>query len=151
MRHASKLERNACVTPRPHVVVLMATGGLGGAERSMVSLIKSSTAALRYTLLLPEDGELGQVAVAAGADALVVPWPRRVMALGERSGLPHPTVLLRAAPAFWSAVGRVAAQIQALRPDIFVTNGIKPHAIGSLALRKFPGLPLVSYLRDSLE
>ena len=139
------------VTPRPHVVVLMATGRLGGAERSMVSLIKSSTAALRYTLLLPEDGELGQVAVAAGADALVVPWPRRVIALGERSGLPHPTALLRAAPAFWSAVGRVAAEIQSLRPDIFVTNGIKPHVIGSLALRTFQGLPLVWYLRDSLE
>jgi glycosyltransferase involved in cell wall biosynthesis len=36
-----------------------------------------------------------------------------------------------------------AAQIQSMRPDILVTNGIKPHVIGAIALRKFPGLPLV--------
>jgi glycosyltransferase involved in cell wall biosynthesis len=139
------------VTPRSHVVVLMATGRLGGAERSMVSLIKSTTAALRFTLLLPEFGELGQVAAAAGVDALVIPWPRRVMALGERSGLPRPTALLRAVPAFWSAVARLAAHVESLRPDVFVTNGIKPHVMGALALRRFPRLPLVWYLRDSLE
>ncbi len=139
------------MTPRPHVVVLMATGRLGGAERSMVSLIKSSTAARRFTLLLPEPGELGRVAAAAGAEALVVPWPHRVMTLGERSGLPHPTALLRAVPPFWSAVARVAAQVHSLRPDVFVTNGIKPHVMGALALRKFPGVPLVWYLRDSLD
>ena len=137
--------------PRPHVVVLMATGRLGGAERSMVSLIKSSTAARRFTLLLPEAGELAQVAAAAGADALVVPWPPRVIALGERSGLPGPTALLRAVPPFWSAVTRVAGHIQSLRPDVFVTNGIKPHVMGALALRTFPGVPLVWYLRDSLD
>ena len=129
----------------------MATGRLGGAERSMLSLIKSSTTALRFTLLLPEHGELGQAAIASGADALVVPWPRRVIVLGERGGLPRPTVLLRAAPAFWRGVARVAGLVDSLRPDIFVTNGIKPHVMGTLALRGFPGLPLVWYLRDSLE
>src|SRR5580765_2218383 len=139
------------VTPRSHVVVLMATGHLGGAERSMVSLIKSTATALRFTLLLPESGELGQVAAANGADALVVPWPRRVMAVGERSGLPRPTALLRAVPPFWSAVARLAARVESLRPDVFVTNGIKPHVMGALALRRFPRLPLVWYLRDSLE
>jgi glycosyltransferase involved in cell wall biosynthesis len=137
--------------PRPHVVVLMATGRLGGAERSMVSLIRSTTTALRFTLLLPESGELDQVAAAAGADALVVPWPRRVLALGERSGLPRPAALVRAVPPFWSAVGRLAALVRSLRPDVFVTNGIKPHVMGALAARRVPGLPLVWYLRDSLE
>ena len=160
MRHATKPERrrshdgvlpDPCVTPRPHVVVLMATGRLGGAERSMVSLIKSSTAARRFTLLLPEPGELGPVAAAAGAEALVVPWPPRVIALGERSGLPGPAALLRAVPPFWTAVTRVAAHVRSLRPDVLVTNGIKPHVLGALALERLPGVPLVWYLRDSLD
>jgi len=129
----------------------MATGRLGGAERSMVSLIKSSTATRRFTLLLPEPGELGRVAASAGAETLVVPWPPRVIALGERSGLPSPAALARAVPPFWSAVTRVAALVQSLRPDVFVTNGIKPHVMGALALRKFPGVPLLWYLRDSLD
>ena len=139
------------MTPPLHVVVLMATGRLGGAERSMVSLVSSSTPALRFTLLLPEEGELGTAATAAGADVRVVPWPGRVMTLGERSGLPHPALLVRAAPAFWSAASRVAAQVHALRPDVFVTNGIKPHVMGALALWTFPHVPLVWYLRDSVE
>jgi glycosyltransferase involved in cell wall biosynthesis len=139
------------VTSRPHVVVLMATGRLGGAERSMVSLITRSATNRRFTLLLPEAGELGQVAAAAGADALVVPWPSRILALGERSGLPRPTTLVRAVRPFWSAVARVAALVESLRPDVVVTNGIKPHVMGALALRKLPAVPLVWYLRDSLE
>jgi len=160
MRPATRLKRrrnhdgvlpDPRVTPRPHVVVLMATGRLGGAERSLVSLIKSSTAARRFTLLLPEPGELGPVAAAAGAAPLVVPWPPRVIALGERSGLPGPAALVRAVPPFRNAVARVAALVQSLRPDVFVTNGIKPHVMGALALRKFPGVPLVWYLRDSLD
>lgn len=129
----------------------MATGHLGGAERSLVSLIKSSTTARRFTLLLPELGELGVAAAEAGADTRVVPWPSRVIALGERSGLPHPTALARAVAPFWRAVARVAAHVGSLRPDLVVTNGIKPHVIGTLALRKFPTVPLVWYLRDSLE
>jgi glycosyltransferase involved in cell wall biosynthesis len=129
----------------------MATGRLGGAERSLISLIKCSTTARRFTLLLPELGELGGAAAAAGADTIVVPWPSRVIALGERSGLPHPAALACAVAPFWSAVTRVAAQVQSLRPDVVVTNGIKPHVMGTLALRKFPRVPLVWYLRDSLE
>jgi glycosyltransferase involved in cell wall biosynthesis len=129
----------------------MATGRLGGAERSMISLIKSSTASRRFTLLLPQPGELMPVAAAAGVESFVVPWPDRVIALGERSGLPRSTTLLRAVAPFWTAVRRVAAHVRALQPDVFVTNGIKPHVMGALALKGFPDVPLVWYLRDSLE
>jgi glycosyltransferase involved in cell wall biosynthesis len=129
----------------------MAGSRLGGAERSMLSLIKSSGPGLRFTLVLPQAGELEHIAVDAGARVKVLPWAPRLLDLGERSGVPGPTALVGAVPALERAVTRLRALVASLNPDILVTSGIKPHVIGALALRAFRDLPLVWYLRESMD
>jgi glycosyltransferase involved in cell wall biosynthesis len=133
------------------VAALMASGDLGGAERSLLALIASAGAASRVTLLLPAGGDLQDAAAAAGVEARVVPWPARLLALGERGGAPGLTTLAAVMPAIRAAAARVRAEVVALRPDALVTNGVKPHVVGTLAARGLARLPLVWYLRESLE
>jgi len=140
------------VTAPTRIAVLMGTARRGGgAERSMISLVKHAPPTLAFTLILPEEGELRHVATAAGAAVRVVPWPRRVMTLGERGGMPNPLRLVAAIPAFVTAAARVAAAIRDVGPDVLITNGIKPHMLGTMAARRVPRLPLIWYLRDSTD
>jgi len=137
--------------PATHVVVLVASSHLGGAERSLLSLVRRAAGAMRFTLLLPEAGELAGDAEQAGAAAWVTPWPARLLALGERSGRPSLATLASAMPAVRRAARAVRERVEALKADVLVTNGIKPHLIGALALSRRPDLPLVWYLRESTE
>jgi len=41
--------------------------------------------------------------------------------------------------------------MERLSPDVVVTNGIKPHFVGSLAAGRRPRWPVIWYLRDSLD
>lgn len=137
--------------PPTHVAVLVAGSLLGGAERSLLSLVRHAAGEMRFTVLMPEAGELADDAAQAGADAWVTPWPARVLALGERSGRPSLTTLVSAVPAVRRAARAVRERIEAIEADVLVTNGIKPHLIGALALSGRPDLPLVWYLRESTE
>jgi glycosyltransferase involved in cell wall biosynthesis len=133
-----------------HVAVVMAGSHLGGAERSLLSLVQS-TASLSFTLIVPEDGELAAAAVSSGAEVRVQPWADRLLTLGERSGRPSVARLGSVLPAVRDAAGRLRDLLRSLAPDVVVTNGVKPHALGSLALRTLPAVPLVWYLRESME
>lgn len=134
-----------------HVAVLMAGSDLGGAERSLLSLVRSAAGAMRFTLLLPAAGELSHEARAAGAGYCLAPWPARLLALGERSGPPSLATLAGAVPAIRRAALVVRERLDAIRADVLVTNGIKPHVVGALAVRGRPGVPLIWYLRESSE
>jgi len=137
--------------PRTHVAVLVAGGHLGGAERSLLSLVERASGDMRFTLLLPQAGELAGDAAKAGADTLVTPWPARLLALGERSGRPSLATLARASAAVRRAAHAVRERVENIQADVLVTNGIKPHLIGALALARRSDLPLVWYLRESTE
>jgi glycosyltransferase involved in cell wall biosynthesis len=137
--------------PPTHVAILVAGSHLGGAERSLLSLVVRAAGRMRFTLLLPEAGELADEAHRAGAGASVTPWPERLLALGERSGGPGLATLARAVPAVRQAARAVRERVESVEADVLVTNGIKPHLIGALALARRPDLPLVWYLRESTE
>jgi glycosyltransferase involved in cell wall biosynthesis len=137
--------------PLTHVAVLVAGSHLGGAERSLLSLIRRAASEMRFTLLMPEAGELADHAERSGAAVSVTPWSPRLLALGERSGGPSPAVLAGAVPAVWQAARAVRQRVEAVRADVLVTNGIKPHMIGALASSGRPDLPLIWYLRESTE
>lgn len=136
---------------RRHVAVVMAANHLGGAERSLLALVRHANPFARFTVLVPEDGELTADAAAAGAVVRVADWPRELLAIGEQSGRPGVVRLSAAFPRLAIATARVRRLITALDPDVVVTNGIKPHVIGTLVALSSPRLPLVWYLRESLE
>jgi len=136
---------------RLHIVVLTTLAELGGAERSLLELVRRLTPELRFTLVLPEDGPLASVACEAGASVELVRWPRVLSGLGERARRRiGPVALVRAAasaPGVLAALGRT---IRRLEPDAVVTNGIKAHVLGAL-VRRSSGTPLVWYAREGLE
>jgi glycosyltransferase involved in cell wall biosynthesis len=135
----------------PHVVALATLAELGGAERSLVELVRHTGDRLRWTVVLPDAGPLADAAVAAGAASRVVPWPASVAGLGERSA--GSAVLGRAlragagAPRLWA---RLAREARALAPDVVVTNGIKAHVLGAAMAGRI-GAPVVWYAREGLE
>jgi glycosyltransferase involved in cell wall biosynthesis len=137
--------------PPIHVAILVAGSHLGGAERSLLSLVIRAAGTMRFTLLVPAAGELADEARRAGVGVAVTPWPARLLALGERSGGPSLAALARAVPAVRQAARAVREQLEAIGADVLITNGIKPHLLGALALSRRPDLPLVWYLRDSTE
>lgn len=135
----------------PHAAVLVAGNHLGGAERSLLSLVRRAAGEMRFTLLLADGSELAADAERAGAGVCLTPWPARLLALGERSGGASLAGLARAVPAVRQAARAVRDSVTAVKADVLVTNGIKPHVIGALALSRRPDLPLIWYLRDSTE
>lgn len=137
--------------PRPHVAILAATGALGGAERSLVALISAAAGEMRFTVLLPEAGELGPEAASAGASVRVTPWSRSLLELGERNGSHVWPRLTTVMPALWQAVRTLRKSVAEIAPDVVVTNGIKPHLVGALAVGRSAAWPLIWYLRESLE
>lgn len=136
---------------RPHVAVLMAASHLGGAERSLLALVRHASAFVRFTLILPADGELAAHATAAGAAVHVAEWPRELLTLGEQSARPGIIRLSTVFPRLATVTARVRRVIATLDPDVLVTNGIKPHVIGTLVAMSSPRLPLIWYLRESVE
>jgi glycosyltransferase involved in cell wall biosynthesis len=139
------------MTPaRAHVVVLSPTAAFGGAERSLIELVRRAPAAARFTIVVPAPGPLAEQARGAGAAVEIVPWPRRLLGLGERArGAPPVGSLSAAAVAMPPFVLRLRRRLVALAPTVLVSNGIKAHVLAALA--RPTGVPVIWYGREGLE
>ena len=133
-----------------HVVTLATFGGLGGAERSLVELVRRAGDDLRFTVLVPEDGPLVAAVRDAGGTCRVVPWPDALLRLGERAGRKSVVQLVRAAASVGILRTRMQAELARLAPDVLLTNGVKAHGVGAL-LRPQLASPLVWYAREGVE
>jgi glycosyltransferase involved in cell wall biosynthesis len=135
----------------PRVLVLATLARLGGAERSLLELVRRLRDALAFTIVLPEDGPLAAAAETAGAEVRIVPWPDALAELGERTRSGGRLVALaRAAATIGVLRIRLRAEIDRLAPDVVLTNGIKAHVLGALACDRTDA-PLVWYAREGLE
>lgn len=123
---------------------------LGGSERSLLDIMISLRAArpdIEPRLLLFEDGELAEVARAAGIEVDIEALPDGLRELGEAKrdgGLPAGFDVLKAlftAPGFVAAFRR---RVRHLAPEIVHTNGMKAHLMAPLV----PNRGLVVHLRD---
>lgn len=138
---------------RLRIAVLEPIAHAGGAEISMLELVRNLGGDPQFVLILPEDGPLRAKALAAGAEVRILQWPARLMKAGERSGKSAVTKVVGAmlgGLALPRLAVRLAHLLDELRADILVTNGIKAHILGAvaqLAARR----PLLWYLRDSME
>ena len=135
----------------PRVLVLATLSGLGGAERSLLELVRRLRDDLAFTLIVPDDGPLVAAARAAGADVRIVPWPAAFATIGERARRPGAVLgALRAASTLGVLRIRLRAEIDRLAPAVVVTNGLKAHVLGALACSG-TDVPLVWYAREGLE
>ncbi|MCX5796863.1 MAG: glycosyltransferase family 4 protein [Elusimicrobia bacterium] len=135
------------------IAVLEAISHLGGAEISLLELVRKLKGDFAFTLILPEDGPLRQKALAAGAEVRILAWPDRLMRLGERACRFSAMTLGRAALAVGAIPGfarGLSALLDEIGADVLLTNGIKSHILGAAATRG-SRRPLIWYLRDGLE
>lgn len=140
------------------IVYLSPAAQLGGAERALLDLIASVRAAdpsLEQTVVSLTPGPLLERARGLGVRALTELAPAALLRLGE-SGLRGPGRLRRAPgtalDALQAAAGagrylrRLARLLEALAPAVVHTNGLKAHALGTLA--RPAGATLAWHVRD---
>ncbi|MCK6553702.1 glycosyltransferase family 4 protein [Candidatus Binatia bacterium] len=132
-----------------HVAFLNPVADIGGAEISLLELLRRLDGNPRTTVLLPEDGPLRQRLAEIGVQSRIVPWPARLMGFGERAGLSGLAGALSAVSALPLLLHRLRRTLAGLDADCLVTNGIKSHVIGA-AVTKGLHTPMVWYLRDGL-
>jgi glycosyltransferase involved in cell wall biosynthesis len=137
------------------VLFLTGSGGLGGAERSLLDVMASlrqAEPALTLELLAAASGPLLERAEAVGVAASVLPLPPSLARLGETDVAGSGAGLARMIPRLAAAavpvaryVARLRRAIAAAAPDVVHTNSLKMHVLGSWACR---GPALVWHLHD---
>jgi glycosyltransferase involved in cell wall biosynthesis len=130
-----------------HVLYLNPSGKLGGAEASLLNLLRGLRELhpdWRLSLLLGEDGELAINAIALGAEVQVLPLPKALGHAGDHA----PQKLFRAALATWRYRSLLHEAIKKIQPDVIHTNGFKMHLLGAWSPRQERKTALVCHLHD---
>jgi glycosyltransferase involved in cell wall biosynthesis len=135
---------------------------VGGAERSLLDLLASLRQAdpsIELHLTTPAAGPLTAEAERLGVRVSALPMPEAVSRMGDsalrgrgrwRAAL---ALLLGGLPAAWAGWGyvrRLRGLVEALRPDVIHSNGMKFHLLTGLAARRERTPPVVWHLRDFL-
>ncbi len=136
--------------PLPRVAVLCVLSGMGGAEFSLLELVRHLRGAYEFHLIVPGEGPLKERAEAAGARVWILDWPEALAGAGETAGRPGVGRLLRSAVCLPAFTRKLSKLLDEIRPEAFITNAVKAHVIGAL-VRKRKDVPLVWYMRDGLE
>ena len=131
-----------------HFVAINPSSAAGGAEISLLELLRRLRHNARVSVILPADGEFRKSCEEAGIQVHILEWPERLIKIGETSML---SSLSRISTA--SAILRTARALRTclrqLQPDVVLSNGLKAHMLGALACRS--DYLLVWYLREGLE
>ena len=133
------------------VAFLSASGRIGGAERALLDLLASLSAAepeWDLHLVVAGEGPLATEAKALGVTLHPLRMPALLEALGDAGGsraalLPRLAV---AGPAGALWLRRLRALLHSIRPDVVHSNGFKMHVAGALALPD--GCRLVWHVHD---
>jgi glycosyltransferase involved in cell wall biosynthesis len=143
------------------ITFLSPVGVVGGAERVLLAAIRGAREHLPITRLravLFADGPLRAEIERLGADVTVVPLPTRLAGLGDTSMSGRGMVLavariglaaLGESPAAVGFVRQLRAVLRHQSPDLIHSNGLKSHALSSLACPR--GVPLLWHLHDFLS
>ena len=136
------------------VLYVNPTGGLGGSERSLFDLLVSlerSRLHVKKKVVLLADGELARRIRELGIEVEVQPLPEALAMLGEYArgdSRPRRHTLWRGAFSALSHTLAFRRSVQAFRPDIVHTNGMKAHLLAALAV---PDVPRIVHLRDFIS
>ncbi len=131
-----------------HLVAIASTANMGGAEASLIELIRRLNRKICVSVVLPADGELRICCEQAGLEVRIVPWPESLAKIGESSMVRS---LLRISTVFhvMKTIRALRACLREMNADLVITNGLKAHMLGALACRS--ERLLLWYLREGLE
>lgn len=139
------------------IAFLNPVGGLGGAEQSLLRLlrvVRKHSPETNCRLLIGSDGPLMDEARALGVDAERLPMPRPIARLGDSGlrgrGVTGKLRLLATVPAAGFATLRTVRWMRNWLakhpPDLIHSNGMKTHLLSALA--RPSGTPLIWHIRD---
>lgn len=134
----------------PEIAVLNSTAELGGAEISLIELLRRSKENFEFHLILPEEGPLRKKAEEVGVRVWKIPWDEKIMQLGEVNKKLNFLKILQTALLIHPLAKEVSRLLCDIKAEILITNGIKSHIIGAISHKEYP-IPLMWYLRDGLE
>ena len=124
------------------VLVVNHAPQVGGAERSMLSLLDGLGADVEAVLACPDGGPLATLARGRGHETVTIRAAAGSLQL-------HPSGTARAVRDILVAARQVAAHARRLDADVLHANSIRAGLVTGLAGR-FTGLPTVVHLRDRL-
>lgn len=144
------------------IAYLNPAGGLGGAERCLLSMLRATreaAPAAELHLLVLSDGPLLREAERLGVRTKSVPMPSAMAQMGD-SGLREGKGRLRrslglawhaltATPGFVGYVKQLRHLVAALRPQLIHSNGIKTHLLSRLVAPR--NTPVVWHVHDFLS
>jgi glycosyltransferase involved in cell wall biosynthesis len=131
--------------------VLCAIAGMGGAEFSLLELVKHLRDSYEFHLIIPGEGPFQRHAEAAGAKVWILPWPEAISARARPPCMPEWLKILRAASSlrpFTRLSFGLAGRNSAVGVYHQRCQGAH-HRRASSASRKH--VPLIWYMRDGLE
>ncbi|MFQ5745404.1 MAG: glycosyltransferase family 4 protein, partial [Acidobacteriota bacterium] len=143
-----------------NILYLNPSGNLGGAERSLLTLmaaVHSVRPSWVMNLVSSGEGSFVTEAKALGIATTVLPFPPSLAALGDWSaggsagnGNRHATLTLMqlcaAIPGVAAYIAKLRSVINATAPDIVHTNGFKMHILGRWSCPR--GVPIIWHVRD---
>lgn len=144
-----------------HVVYLNPVGVLGGGERVLLTLVRSTLAKFptaRVSVVLLGDGPLVAELQSLGASVHVLPLPATLAGLGDtqfRGGGKFVALARTAgrtaltAPKTILFLRRLRRLLCSLEPSLVHSNGLKTHALTAVVCP--PGVPVVWHLHDFLS
>ena len=125
--------------PMRRVVLLAASGQLGGAERMVLESARAwTTLGWSPAVLALEDGPLLAAARGLGVDALALPPPDGMTRLGDAGGSRAATLvsLASAAVPLPAYVRRLARALDDWQAEVVHSHGIKTHVLSALLPRQ---------------
>jgi glycosyltransferase involved in cell wall biosynthesis len=133
------------------VLYLNPCGQMGGAETSLLEMLRSMRAGVpdsELWLVLGEDGPLAAKARELGVRISLVPFPNALARTGDTapSTLGACISLATSAASAVPYASRLRAEIRRIAPDVIHTNGLKMHVLGAWAVGK--DTPVVWHIHD---
>ena len=140
------------MTSMPDLVCLTTSGALGGAETSLLTLLRAFRRlepAWRITVIAPASGPLLDACAAAGIGGRVLPFPAAISRLGESGATGRLSLTAGSVRALVGLPGYVRAVRGAIADAgarVIHSNGLKMHVAAALA--RPAGVRLVWHLHD---
>ena len=96
--------------------MLCAIAGMGGAEFSLLELVKHLRDSYEFHLIIPGEGPFQRHAEAAGATVWILPWPEAIFSTGETAMHAGAGKILRAATSLRPFTRRLSSLLDEIQP-----------------------------------
>jgi glycosyltransferase involved in cell wall biosynthesis len=132
------------------IAFLNPSASIGGAELSLIELLKNTKDFYNYLVLLPGKGELSDKLSSLKINYEIVGWGKSLLNLGERNkSIQFIRIILSYFYARLLAL-KIARILSSAGISILITNGIKAHIIGSMIKQKYD-CRLIWYIREIFD